>query len=398
MLEAFESVKRPVSITFVIDTSGSMNGEPLQQAKAGARVFLERLPDGDTARVMFFSSAPRWRVGAAGAARRLAAAPHPGHRGAASPSGGTALYDALLRPSRPHRARSKGAARAVVVLTDGEDTDSKVKLDRAPGACSGSSASEESAPGQEPPRVFTIAYGDKADPGALKRIAEAGGGAFFSGTPKDIQCRVRGAGDVLLRGETWHDDRDQAGRLLMFVSGLVAARATPRTATGCSGGFVRATPGASAAPVRTGATVKLTVLYGTEKEQWLKAAVEEFAQKQPEIEVDLKGHGHDRLRARDRGGTREARGLVARGRDRAQPARPRVVAAARARPSSSAPATSLPSPLVLTPLVMIAWEERAKVLAAAAKGASHRLGGHPRARHRTRAAGWAWAAPPSGAS
>ena len=49
-------------------------------------------------------------------------------------------------------------------------------------------ASEESAAGEEPPRIFTIAYGDKADAGALQRLAEAGGGAFFSGTPKDIRA------------------------------------------------------------------------------------------------------------------------------------------------------------------------------------------------------------------
>ena len=39
----------------------------------------------------------------------------------------------------------------------------------------------------ETPRIFAIAYGDKADKSALQRLAEAGGGAFFSGTPKDIR-------------------------------------------------------------------------------------------------------------------------------------------------------------------------------------------------------------------
>ena len=49
-------------------------------------------------------------------------------------------------------------------------------------------ASEEGTPGEDTPRIFTIAYGDKANPGALQRLAEAGGGAFFSGTPKDIRA------------------------------------------------------------------------------------------------------------------------------------------------------------------------------------------------------------------
>ena len=39
------------------------------------------------------------------------------------------------------------------------------------------------------------------------------------------------------------------------------------------------------------ARVRISLLYGTEKERWLKAAVEEFARKRPEIGVDLKGLG-----------------------------------------------------------------------------------------------------------
>ena len=36
--------------------------------------------------------------------------------------------------------------------------------------------------------LFTIAYGEKADAEVLQQIAEAGGGAFFKGTPKDIKA------------------------------------------------------------------------------------------------------------------------------------------------------------------------------------------------------------------
>ncbi|HEU0106475.1 MAG TPA: extracellular solute-binding protein [Vicinamibacteria bacterium] len=186
VLEGFESVKRPVSITFVIDTSGSMAGDPLKQAKAGARLFLESLPDADAARVMLFSNAPHWvsdRPEKLAASRpRLVQAIE-----SSFADGGTALYDSLLQTFAPAPGEEKGAARAVVVLTDGEDTDSKVKLD-ALLAMLGQRASEGGAPGEETPRIFTIAYGAKADVGALQRLAEAGGGAFFSGTPKDIRA------------------------------------------------------------------------------------------------------------------------------------------------------------------------------------------------------------------
>jgi Ca-activated chloride channel family protein len=182
ILDGFESVKRPVSLTFVIDTSGSMQGEPLQQAKAGAKVFLEGLPTGDSVNVLFFSTQLRW----------LSERPQPLARARASmvgaveasfAEGGTALYDAIAAACRSLPEAAGGAARAVIVLTDGKDTDSKLKLPELLGLLSRTNAEEESAP----VRVFTIAYGSEADPGVLKQIAEAGGGAFFSGTPKDIR-------------------------------------------------------------------------------------------------------------------------------------------------------------------------------------------------------------------
>jgi Ca-activated chloride channel homolog len=186
VLEGFESVKRPVSITFVVDTSGSMAGEPMRQAKAGARLFLESLPDGDAARLMLFSSAPHW---VSERPEKLARS-RPALVQAIENSfanGGTALYDSLLQALEPAAGEEKGAARAVVVLTDGEDTDSKVKLEPLLTRLR-QRAGEEGAAGAETPRIFTIAYGAKADVGALQRLAEAGGGAFFSGTPKDIRA------------------------------------------------------------------------------------------------------------------------------------------------------------------------------------------------------------------
>lgn len=185
VLDSFPEVKRAVAVTFVIDTSGSMNGEPLQQAKAGARVFLAGLPDADTARLLFFSGAPRWHSDrpepVETARERLGRAID-----ASFADGGTALYDAVLAACAPAPGANPGAARAVVVLTDGQDTDSKTSLDALLARLRQQTTSGEAA--IAPPRVFTIAYGPKADPGVLERIAEAGGGAFFAGTPKDIKA------------------------------------------------------------------------------------------------------------------------------------------------------------------------------------------------------------------
>ena len=189
ILDSFESVKRPVAITFVLDTSGSMKGEAFRQAQAGARTFLESLPAEDFVRVLLFSSETRWLAqgyGRLGETRApLALAIDESFAG-----GGTALYDAVLKALEPAEGAPEGAIRAVVVLTDGEDTDSRTRLDAVLADLrrqTGSGEEEGSRGGGSPPRLFTIAYGQGADTGVMKKLAEAGGGAFFEGTPKNIR-------------------------------------------------------------------------------------------------------------------------------------------------------------------------------------------------------------------
>jgi ABC-type Fe3+ transport system substrate-binding protein len=130
-------------------------------------------------------------------------------------------------------------------------------------------------------------------------------------------------------------------------------------------------------------SVKLQLLYGTEKERWLKGAVELFAQRQPRITVELKGMG-----------TLESVRAIAEGKEKPAVWSPADEAALNLLDAewSLAHGSSLirregelaPEPLVLTPLVMIAWEERAKVLARAANGdptnwrTLHDLATHPK--------------------
>lgn len=154
------------------------------------------------------------------------------------------------------------------------------------------------------------------------------------------------------------------GRILMVVCGLsLFAYAAHRY-----GLFDKLKP--KPGPVTTTTTparVRITLLYGTEKERWLKQAVEEFARKRPEIGVDLKGLGTiDSVRA------------IAEGREKPVVWSPADEIALNLLDHewSLAHGGGLversdelgPQPLVLTPLVMIAWEERAKAMAAAAQG------------------------------
>jgi Ca-activated chloride channel family protein len=94
--------------------------------------------------------------------------------------GGTALYDAVdeacasltAQPDLDHIS-------AVVVLSDGADTDSKISLDALLTRIRGTSE-------RPAPRVFTIGYGKGAKSDVLKIIADATNGKFYIGTQRDI--------------------------------------------------------------------------------------------------------------------------------------------------------------------------------------------------------------------
>lgn len=90
---------------------------------------------------------------------------------------GTPLYDAIALAYDEMKARAEpGRINAIVVLSDGQDTDSVMSLDSLLAKI-GTSARE----GQDaaPVRIFPIAYGEGADTSALRRIAEATGGQWF---------------------------------------------------------------------------------------------------------------------------------------------------------------------------------------------------------------------------
>jgi Ca-activated chloride channel family protein len=187
ILDSFEAVKRPVAVTFVLDTSGSMKGEPLKQARDGAKVFLGGLPKGDLVRVLLFSNETRWvsrKFEPVGQVRAQLEAALDG----VFAGGGTALYRATMEACEEPSEVPAGAVRAVVVLTDGRNTDDSMTLEALVAKLRRQSGTEEAAAekGGEAPRVFTIGYGPEADPAVLRKVAEAGGGAFFAGTPKNI--------------------------------------------------------------------------------------------------------------------------------------------------------------------------------------------------------------------
>jgi Ca-activated chloride channel family protein len=61
----------PRDLIVLLDTSGSMSGEPLEQAKAVVRALIGRLDGADRLELIEFSTNPRrWKRGGSTAARR----------------------------------------------------------------------------------------------------------------------------------------------------------------------------------------------------------------------------------------------------------------------------------------------------------------------------------------
>ncbi len=106
----------PRDLILLIDTSGSMMGEPIAQAKAMARALVESLDDADRLEMIQFSDRPRpWRRGAepaTGTARQDALA----WLGALVAEGGTEMREGVTEALRPLRG---DAQRQVVLITDG---------------------------------------------------------------------------------------------------------------------------------------------------------------------------------------------------------------------------------------------------------------------------------------
>ena len=99
--------------------------------------------------------------------------------------GGTAMYDAVAHAHERLRLLAKDEPKriyAVVVLTDGVDEHSGLKLADVQSAITQSPES-----GTPNVRVFTIAYGAGADTKVLAGLAEAGGGATFKGDTASIR-------------------------------------------------------------------------------------------------------------------------------------------------------------------------------------------------------------------
>jgi len=184
---AWREDRKPASVLLVVDTSASMNDEDrLARAKQGLETFFEQVGRQDDLGLTIFSDQiqPLIPIGPfsenereiRGTVRNLIA------------DGGTAVWDATAEGFEQVRAdEDRDRINAVVVLTDGEDTDSSRSVEEVVEAVRAQGDSSDQV------RVFTIAYSAGAEGAAegLEAIAKASGGQPYEGDTEDIESVYR---------------------------------------------------------------------------------------------------------------------------------------------------------------------------------------------------------------
>jgi VWFA-related protein len=161
--------REPLSLSLVIDRSGSMTGEKISRAKESVLRFVSLMESGDRASLFAFSDDVEQIVSLTDSQGKLRDATV-----SVQPGGHTALYDAIEKGVAS--IEGKRGRRAVIVLSDGIANRGTVTLD---GAIEYAAKRYVS--------VYVIGLGGDVRTARLERIAsETGGSYFFAPSPENL--------------------------------------------------------------------------------------------------------------------------------------------------------------------------------------------------------------------
>ncbi len=203
----------PSDVVLVLDTSGSMSGEKLEDAKRAAHSLLDQLGEQDRAAIVAFDNVARMT-------RELQPVSGRAHHAVdqLGIGGSTNLQDGLLVGLQAMGTPVSGRARRVVLLSDGRPDDA--------GRLEGLAARFAQ---QESP-LTTVGIGADYDPQLMQTLADTGTGNFYWAGPNMAldqvfadefrAARNRFASDTRLSGEL------AQGVLLTGVSGYDAGKGT----------------------------------------------------------------------------------------------------------------------------------------------------------------------------
>jgi Ca-activated chloride channel family protein len=179
---SWQFVKKQADVMLVIDTSGSMSGDKIEQAKAAATAFLDKMPVQNRVGLVLFNTGVDLRAPIASFESNQSQIRNEVQNLVAN--GDTSLYDAIQQSIEILKNSGDGKSeriQAIVVLSDGQDTSSLTSLQRVTELINASRQE------RNPVIVIPVAYGADADINALNAIARASATRVQSGDPANIQ-------------------------------------------------------------------------------------------------------------------------------------------------------------------------------------------------------------------
>lgn len=174
--ELWQSARKDVNLVMLIDTSGSMHGSKLSSAQEAAIQFVRQMGEDDYITLIAFSTSPQILIQHAQVGpQREEIIQRLEHLIA---DGDTTLYDAIGEGAAViDETTSSQTANAMVVLTDGLDTNSS-RYTFNQNLIELAAANDTT--------VFTIAYGTDADEDLLAELALRANGNFYLGDEASI--------------------------------------------------------------------------------------------------------------------------------------------------------------------------------------------------------------------
>ncbi len=155
----------PVGVVLTIDTSGSMEGAPIEAAKTAAKAFVDQKRPEDSIAIVTFADTATVLTGFTTNADDLNA-----RIDSIEAAGETAFNDGVILGLEQFESTAGVLLPNMIVLTDGEDTVSTATAEEAIAAVEASDA-----------RVFGVALeSPDFNPDAVAAIAAAGNGLFLS--------------------------------------------------------------------------------------------------------------------------------------------------------------------------------------------------------------------------
>ncbi len=166
VVEPVSSSAVPVGVVLVIDTSGSMEGEPMAAAISAAQSFVAQARAEDRLAIVTFSDTVQTLSGFTNNKDALNAT-----LGSLTAAGETAFNDAVIQGvAMFDHPSSANLLPHMIVLTDGEDTASEAAVEEALAAVDASDV-----------RTFGVALeGSEFNPDAVQQVATSGNGLFLS--------------------------------------------------------------------------------------------------------------------------------------------------------------------------------------------------------------------------